>query len=88
MKKSTFTAEYAGLRERLAQIRAKSGLTQRRLASAMRLPHSWVAKVENGERRIDLVEFGWYCDACGVSPAKQAAEFFDGLKRDRNGRSR
>lgn len=88
MKKSTFTAEYSALRERLAQIRTKAGLTQRQLASAMQLPHSWVAKVENGERRIDLVEFGWYCQACGVSAAKQAAELFGGRKRDRDGRSR
>ena len=31
-------------------------------------PHSWVAKVENGERRIDLVEFCWFVAACGQDP--------------------
>jgi hypothetical protein len=35
-----------------------------------------VAKVETGERRIDLVEFGWFCAACGASPAEEAAKLF------------
>jgi hypothetical protein len=35
------------------------------LAARLKVPHSWVAKVENGERRIDLVEFCWFVEACG-----------------------
>jgi hypothetical protein len=27
-----------------------------------------VAKVEAGERRIDLVEFYWFMSACGLDP--------------------
>ncbi len=73
MRKSTHTAEYARLRRRLADIRNAAGLSQRHLAAALRVPHTWVAKVESGERRIDLVEFGWFCAACGASAADEAA---------------
>ena len=65
------------MRERLAAIRATAGLSQRQVAAAMRLPHSWVAKVESGERRIDLVEFGWFCRACGADAGREAAVLFN-----------
>ena len=74
MRKSTHTAEYATLRKRLVSLRTAADLSQRGLASLLRVPHSWVAKVESGERRIDLVEFAWYCEACGVAPCDAACE--------------
>ncbi|MGD0390716.1 MAG: helix-turn-helix transcriptional regulator [Tepidisphaeraceae bacterium] len=72
MRKSTYSGEYTCLRKRLAAIRASAGLTQRQLAKLLDVPHSWIAKVESGERRIDLVEFAWFCNACGNSPATEA----------------
>ena len=50
--KSTHTAEYALLRERLTAMRTAAGLSQRQLACALGVPHTWVAKVESGERRM------------------------------------
>ncbi|MGA2498388.1 MAG: helix-turn-helix transcriptional regulator [Tepidisphaeraceae bacterium] len=76
MRKSTHTFEYKSLRQQLASLRAAAGLSQRQLATILRVPHSWVAKVESGERRIDMVEFVWFCDACGTSPGSEAAQFF------------
>ena len=75
MRKSTHTFEYRALLRRLAKIRDEAGLSQRRLASFLRVPHSWVAKVESGERRLDLIEFGWFCSACGAVPADEAHAF-------------
>ena len=72
MRKSTHTAEYAALRARLVAVRTAAGLSQRALAERLRVPHSWVAKVEAGERRIDLVEFAWFCAACDVSAVDEA----------------
>src|SRR5258708_1845642 len=74
MRKSTHSGEYASLRVRLAQIRGDAGLSQRQLAKALAVPHSWVAKVESGERRIDLVEFAWFCTACEATAADEAAD--------------
>ncbi|MGA2231571.1 MAG: helix-turn-helix transcriptional regulator [Tepidisphaeraceae bacterium] len=68
MRKSVYTAEYTALRTALRESRDKAGLSQRQLAERLKVPHSWVAKVESGERRIDLVECGWFLAACGVDP--------------------
>ena len=66
MKKSVHTPEYASLRSELRDARTKAGLSQRALAARLKVPHSWIAKVESGERRIDLVEFCWFVSACGM----------------------
>jgi transcriptional regulator with XRE-family HTH domain len=76
MRKSTHSFEYAVMRKQLGAIRVAAGLSQRQLASKLSVPHSWVAKVESGERRIDLIEFGWLCEACGVSPSDEARALF------------
>ena len=80
MRKSTHTPEYALLRRRLKETRISAGLTQRQLASELQVPHSWVAKVKAGERRIDLIEFSWFCAACSTSPGVQAAKLLDELE--------
>ncbi len=68
MRKSVYTAEYAALRAELTAARTAAGLSQRQLAQRLKLPHSWVGKVETGERRIDAIECAWYLQACGVDP--------------------
>ncbi len=68
MRKSVHTAEYTALRAALRAARTQAGLSQRELAKRLEVPHSWVAKVENGERRIDLIESGWFLAACGIDP--------------------
>jgi len=68
MEKSTHTTEYLALRAELLTARKSAGFSQRELAAILRVPHSWVAKVESGERRIDLVEFCWVLSACELDP--------------------
>jgi transcriptional regulator with XRE-family HTH domain len=68
MEKSTHTPEYETLRTELRATRENAGLTQRVLAARLKVPHSWIAKIESGERRVDLVEFGWFVAACGADP--------------------
>lgn len=68
MLKSTHTGEYALLRKELSAARDAAGLTQRALARKLGVPHTWVSKVESGERRIDLIECGWFLVACEVDP--------------------
>lgn len=69
MQKSVYTKEYKALRAELRAVREKAGLSQRDLAAKLSVPHSWVAKVEAGERRIDVVELAWFFNACGENPA-------------------
>lgn len=80
MQKSTHTPEYDFLRSELLRIRTHANLSQRDLAGRLRVPHSWVAKVESGERRIDVVELAWMYGACGLDPATALAEFGTKLK--------
>ncbi|WP_242005608.1 helix-turn-helix domain-containing protein [Acetobacter lovaniensis] len=44
-------------------------MTQAELAAALGKPQSFVAKYENGERRIDVIEFADITSALGVSSA-------------------
>jgi len=40
----------------------------RTVAARLKVPHSWVAKVEQGERRLDIIEFTRLCLALGLDP--------------------
>lgn len=54
--KSTNTPEYQSLLDLLVRARKEQGLTQATLASKLGKPQSYIAKIEAGERRIDVVE--------------------------------
>lgn len=68
MTDSINTKEMQALQTWLKQSREAQGLTMRDLAAKLGKPHSFVQKVECGERRLDVVEFVWYCEALGVEP--------------------
>jgi transcriptional regulator with XRE-family HTH domain len=57
MPRSTFSPQYERFRELLVQARKAAELTQNDLAARLKRPQSYVSKYENGERRLDLVEF-------------------------------
>jgi len=65
------------LLELLRQVRTEAGLRQVDLAKKLRQPQSFVSKYESGERRLDLLELGQVCKACGISLVK-FVERFDG----------
>jgi transcriptional regulator with XRE-family HTH domain len=68
MEKSTFTPGYSILRAELVRVRQKAGISQRELARRLEVAHSWVAKIESGERRLDFIEMCWLFSACEVEP--------------------
>jgi transcriptional regulator with XRE-family HTH domain len=74
MEKSTHTKEYAVLRAELVAARESAQLSQRALAARLGTPHSWVAKVESGERRIDVLELCWFLAACGKQIPRALAD--------------
>lgn len=45
-------------------------MTQRDLAARLGRPHSYVSKIETGERRLDVGEFVEYAKAVGVNPLR------------------
>lgn len=44
------------------------GLTMRQAGELLDKPHSFVAKTETGQRRLDVVEFVWYCRCLKFNP--------------------
>jgi transcriptional regulator with XRE-family HTH domain len=72
MRKSTFSPLYEAVRAELVAMREGAGLTQRELAAKLGREHSFVGRIELGERRLDLVEFFWVCRACGCDPVETA----------------
>ena len=59
------------IQEKIVEMRSAAGLTQRELAKILDREHSFVARVEQGERRVDLAELFLICKACGTSPEKE-----------------
>jgi transcriptional regulator with XRE-family HTH domain len=57
MPKSLFSREYGRFCAALVAERRAAGLTQADLAGRLRKPQSYVSKYENGERRLDVIEF-------------------------------
>jgi transcriptional regulator with XRE-family HTH domain len=65
MKKSTHTPEYQHILDKLVEMRKSKGMTQRDLAQKLNREHSFVWRIEKGERRLDMLEFFWVCKALG-----------------------
>lgn len=57
MTKSVFTDRYKLFLNLLIQERKNKGITQVLLAKKLNKPQSYVSKYENGERRLDVIEF-------------------------------
>ena len=66
--KAFHTERYAKLIEGLVAARHKAGLTQQQVADRLGKPQSYVAKIEGGERRLDILEFVDYAHALGRDP--------------------
>lgn len=66
--KSLFSAENQVLRLTLRTERKRRGLTQADVAARCGWPQSVIAKIEQGERRIDVVEFLWLAQALETTP--------------------
>lgn len=57
MTKSLHSEPYADFLTALIEERRSRGLTQQIVADRLRKPQSYIAKIEGGERRLDIVEF-------------------------------
>lgn len=66
--KTIHTPEYKRLLEWLRKSRKENGMTMRVVANELKIPHSWIGKVEIGERRLDIMEFVKLCRVLGADP--------------------
>jgi transcriptional regulator with XRE-family HTH domain len=54
------------LRKLLKGARLDAGLTQVEVAAKLRVPQSYIAKIEQGERKISFIETLDLCKALGI----------------------
>lgn len=79
MRKTIHTDRGRRLASMVREARQARGVSMRELADRLDRPHTVIAKIESGERRLDLVELEAICDALGVS----LVEFVRRYRRDR-----
>lgn len=70
MAKQLRNERHKALMKALVAARAKAGITQRELARRLGRSHSFVGKVESGERQLNVLEFCELADALGVDARK------------------
>lgn len=73
MARSLHTAGHRELVSTVKALRKRAGLTQRELAERLGREQNFVARVETGGRRIDLVELIAICTACDADPGAEIA---------------
>lgn len=69
-KQSTIATSQQQLGKWLRVQRQSKGYTMRTLSALLNVPHSFIGKVENCERRLDVSEFIVYCNTLGVCPTE------------------
>ena len=57
MKRRGYATAYEQLATLLRAERLRAGLTQAQLATKLDRPQSFIAKLESGERQLDVIEF-------------------------------
>lgn len=68
MEKTIYAEDYRSLLVWLRKLRRERGLTMRRLAGRLGVHHSWIGRIESGERRLDVAEFVRLCKELEVNP--------------------
>lgn len=52
----------------LVQVREEAGVSQRELARRLKRAHSYISRVELGDRRLDVPEFIEWCECLDADP--------------------
>jgi transcriptional regulator with XRE-family HTH domain len=74
MGKQLRNVRHKALMAAIVAARKKSGLTQRDLADRLGRAHSFIGKIESGERQLNVLEFCELADALGVNAKELIAK--------------
>ena len=77
--KTRLAEELKLLGEVLARTRERAGRKQSEVAAALSLPASYLSKIENGTRRVDVIELLRIAEAIGVDPAEIVRELQEAM---------
>ncbi|HYS54132.1 MAG TPA: helix-turn-helix transcriptional regulator [Thermoanaerobaculia bacterium] len=79
--KTKLAEELGILGEVLVRVRERAGLKQLELAARLGVPASYLSKIENGTRRLDVIELIQIARAMRVDPADIVREIEKAMKR-------
>ncbi|QRN35110.1 helix-turn-helix domain-containing protein [Pectobacterium brasiliense] len=79
---SIYSNEYQSVIKILREARIEKGMTQENLANALGRPQSFVAKIENGERRLDVVEFAHIAHLLSVDTSTVLEKIANKIQKD------
>jgi len=79
--KSKLSAELLILGRVLSMAREHAGLKQSDVAAKLGMPASYLSKIENGTRRLDVIELIRIAEAMDIDPAELVRE----LQKEING---
>jgi transcriptional regulator with XRE-family HTH domain len=77
LRKTLRTKGHRTLIDILVESREQAGLTQRDLAARLRRPHSFIGRIEAGERRVDVIEFIEIARVMDLDPEQLFAKLLD-----------
>ncbi|HEY0593657.1 MAG TPA: helix-turn-helix transcriptional regulator [Thermoanaerobaculia bacterium] len=79
--KTKLAEEMALLGALLVRARERGKLKQFEVADKLGLPASYLSKVENGTRRLDVIEFVHIAEALGADPGELVKELQERISR-------
>lgn len=82
MTKTIYRPENAALLSLLRRHRKAAGLTQAQCSRALERPQSFMSDVENGTRRLDILQLRDLCKVLGIELKDLIAEFENSLPKD------
>jgi transcriptional regulator with XRE-family HTH domain len=84
MFRSLNSEEYNIFLKTLYRLRIGAGLKQIDIAEKLGVPQSYISKIENGERRIDIIELRRIVKVLGVSLVEFIQEFEDKINESKS----
>jgi transcriptional regulator with XRE-family HTH domain len=79
--KAKLADELIILGQTLVRARERAGLKQSNVAAALGVPPSYLSKIENGTRRLDVIELIHIAEAMGVDPAEIVGDLQQELRK-------
>lgn len=80
MTRSLHTTAYRKITEALKQMRREAGVSQRELAKRLGQQLNYVSRLEQGQRRLDLLEWTWLCEALDRDPVEEGQKVLEQLR--------